>query len=166
LWAFKKNYNMKYLISLSLILLSCFTMSAQEHIILTNKITAAQLLEHSDFDFTAPVPESPAATDRENRELLKQYNIIVFLGTWCGDSRELLPEIYAYFRKLEIPQNDITYYGLDETKLSSDQWEDTYNIEFVPTILFIDKKSGEEKGRIVERFEDSIYNDIHTLLQP
>lgn len=142
-------------------------MSAQEqHTILTNNISTAQLLEHPDFDFTATVPETASATDEANKELLKHYNILIFLGTWCGDSRQLLPEIYAYFKKLGVPEEDITYYGLDETKLSSDRWEDTYHIEFVPTVIFTDKKSGQEKGRIVEHFTENIYKDIYNILQP
>lgn len=157
---------MKFIIGLSLILLSCFTMSAQEHTILTNKITTAQLLEHSDFDFTASIPETVPAIDAENKKLLQSCKMIIFLGTWCSDSRQLLPEIHAYFIKLGVPENDITYYGLDETKLSSDKWEDTYKIEFVPTIVFIDKKSGQERGRIVEHFNENIYQDVYNTLQP
>lgn len=156
---------MKPYICLFLSVLISWNTIAQHNHMLTNTIPVDSLLSHESFDFSFDGYTVPEDIDAANTALLKEYKIIIFLGTWCSDSQIMLPEIYHYL-KSRIPAEDITYYGLDETKLSSNQWEEQYNIEFVPTVIFMDKATGAEKGRIIEYYKEDLYNDIHKILQP
>src|SRR5690606_20540708 len=96
-------------------------MTAQQDRVLINKIDTKELLLHPAFDFepagTDNPPVIPEDIYKENRTLLKNCKIIVFLGTWCGDSQALIPEIYYYFQGQLASADDIIYYGLDETKM-------------------------------------------------
>lgn len=129
---------------------------------LTNEINFDSLKNHVQFNFSNTTPSSLSAIDSLNMTVINNYDIKIFLGTWCSDSQELVPIIDNYLKS--IGYQNIYYYGLDELKQSSDKQEETYKIEFVPTVIFIDKLTGEEKGRIVERFSNNIETDIQNLL--
>jgi thiol-disulfide isomerase/thioredoxin len=87
------------------------------------------------------------------------------LGTWCSDSQMLIPDLYHYLKRQNKAPQDIVYYGLDESKTSSEKWEEQYDINFVPTIIFIDKQTGVEKGRIIEHLQSDLATDIYNILQ-
>ncbi|MBI5472541.1 MAG: thioredoxin family protein [Ignavibacteriae bacterium] len=85
-------------------------------------------------------------------EMIKSFNadidVIVVLGTWCGDSKRQVPRFLKIVDQVGIPQNRIRYYGVDRTKKSADGVADQYQIEKVPTFIFF--HAGREIGRIIE----------------
>lgn len=140
-------------------------MQAQHKEILLNTIQEDSLLSHEYFNFQNQENINVTDKDEENWQQLAAYKVIVFLGTWCSDSQELLPIIHQYFQASPYTKPEVIYYGLDETKSSPDKWETKYKVEFVPTIILIDHVSGAEKGRIVERFTDNISEDLNSILK-
>ena len=90
-----------------------------------------------------------------NSEVVKNYasnkdsvNIIVFGGTWCGDTQSLLPKFYATAEAAGLPANHITLIGVDESKKSLFNLTEAFGVTNVPT--FIVMKNGKEIGRVVE----------------
>jgi len=83
---------------------------------------------------------------------------IVFLGTWCPDSRRNVPHFLKVADEAGIPADSISLYCVDRTKKSDDGLTSTYQIERVPTFIFL--KGGKEIGRIVESPELSIEQDM------
>jgi thiol-disulfide isomerase/thioredoxin len=90
-----------------------------------------------------------------NAELVKQYsagkdgvNLIVFGGTWCGDTQILLPKFFATTDAAGVAENHITLIGVDRDKKSLFNLTDAFAITNVPT--FIVMKDGKEVGRVVE----------------
>lgn len=75
-------------------------------------------------------------------------NIIVFGGTWCDDTKMLLPKFYAAADAAGFPDNHITLIGVDRDKKSLFNLTDAFAIKNVPT--FIVMKNGKEVGRVVE----------------
>lgn len=87
---------------------------------------------------------------------------VVFLGTWCGDSRREVPHFMRIAEKSGIPTERIRYYGLDRTKKSPDGLTDAYRIERVPTFIFL--MGGKEIGRIVELPRSTLEGDLFEIL--
>lgn len=89
--------------------------------------------------------------------------LIVFLGTWCGDSRR---ELSRFWRALDEAGGDvpfaIQYIGVDEAKEEPAAPVTNYEILYVPT--FIVSRNGQEVGRIVESSPAGIEKDLLALL--
>lgn len=90
-----------------------------------------------------------------NADVVKQYaavkdsiNIIVFGGTWCGDTKHLLPAFLATTDAAGLPAAHITLIGVDRDKKTLFNLSEAFNIINVPT--FIVMKNGKELGRVVE----------------
>ena len=89
-------------------------------------------------------------------------DFVVVLGTWCSDSKREVPRFLKIVDGSLIPTGQIRFYGVDRTEKSSDGITDRYNIERVPTFIFL--KHGEEVGRIVESPKNSLEEDMLTIL--
>jgi thiol-disulfide isomerase/thioredoxin len=90
------------------------------------------------------------------------YSLIVFGGTWCDDTRALLPKLYKFSDQVNISRADISLYMLDEKKQSPEGLEKKYNIINVPTFIVL--KDGAETGRIVESVKVSLEKDLYSLM--
>jgi thiol-disulfide isomerase/thioredoxin len=88
--------------------------------------------------------------------------VIVFLGTWCPDSRRHVPHFLRVADLAGIPEDNIKLYCVDRSKTSDDGLTATYHIERVPTFIFF--RAGKEIGRIVETPQLSIEQDMLTIL--
>ncbi len=85
-------------------------------------------------------------------------NVLVFLGTWCSDSRREVPR---FLKILELAHNDHIKFqlmGLDRSKRDSLGLAEKSQIEFVPT--FVVFKNDQEIDRIVETPSLSIEQDL------
>ena len=88
-----------------------------------------------------------AAIDAFKKNAAK-FKVIVFFGTWCEDSQNLVPIFFRLVDKSGYSEENITLVGVDRAKTTLDNLHTTYNIVNVPT--FIIMKDGKEVGRIVE----------------
>jgi thiol-disulfide isomerase/thioredoxin len=89
-------------------------------------------------------------------------DVIVFLGTWCSDSRREVPRFLKIADLAGMNVDRIKLYGLDRTKKSRDGLTDRYGIERVPTFIFL---LGErEVGRIVEVPRTTLEGDVLSIL--
>ena len=77
-----------------------------------------------------------------------KVQVVVFFGTWCDDSQNLLPVFYRLADKSAFPETNITLIGVDRPKTTLDNLHTAFNITNVPT--FIVMKDGKEIGRVVE----------------
>ena len=76
------------------------------------------------------------------------FNMIVFVGTWCEDSKNLLPVFYRLVDKSDYPDSRITLIGVDRAKTAPKNLHTKYKITNVPTFIVI--RNGKEIGRVVE----------------
>ncbi len=90
-----------------------------------------------------------------NADVVKQYstnkdsiNLIVFGGTWCDDTKQLLPGFIATTDAAGIPETRLTLIGVDRSKKTLFNLAEAFNVINVPT--FIVMKNGKEIGRVVE----------------
>lgn len=97
---------------------------------------------------------------------IRQYNILVFVGTWCEDSQNLLPKLYKLLQSIDISYENIVLIGMDRAKTTTTtagiDLVSRYKVALLPTILFTDS-NGEEVGRITESVSKSIEWDLVDL---
>ena len=85
---------------------------------------------------------------KQFKEKGSQFRLLIFCGTWCHDSQNLLPKIYRLIDQSGFPANKISLVGMDRAKTAPGHLEVKWKIESVPTFIVL--KNGKEFGRVVE----------------
>jgi thiol-disulfide isomerase/thioredoxin len=83
------------------------------------------------------------------KEKLNSYNLILVMGTWCGDSHREVPRFFKILEATGFPDSKLTMIAVNRKYESPGGEEGPYNIQRVPTIIV--KKYGKEIGKIIER---------------
>ena len=83
---------------------------------------------------------------------LQQYRdsiqLLVFMGTWCGDSHFIIPKFFALTDAAGFSQDRITMLGVDRRKKTYSHLTESLQVVNVPTIIVY--RNGKELGRVVE----------------
>jgi hypothetical protein len=82
------------------------------------------------------------------RQYKDSIQLLVFMGTWCGDSHYIIPRFYALTDAAVFPQDRITLIGVDRSKKTLSHLTEALDVKNVPTIIVM--KNGRELGRVVE----------------
>jgi thiol-disulfide isomerase/thioredoxin len=100
--------------------------------------------------------EAAVATFKQQKS---KFKLVVFGGTWCEDTHNLLPKFYKLIEKSEYPEKNILLIAVDKNKQTINDLHNKYNVKQVPT--FIVMQGDKEIGRVVEYGK---YNDIEKEL--
>ena len=100
------------------------------------------------------------------KDALLETEILLFLGTWCGDSKREVPRFLKLLDAAAFPAEQLKIVALDrrkeQYKKSPGGEEQGRNIQRVPTFILLQK--GKEVNRIVERPIESLEEDVYTIL--
>jgi len=77
-----------------------------------------------------------------------KFNVIIFGGTWCEDTQNILPKFYKLVDASNYTEQKILLLGVDRKKNTIDSLNVQYKITNVPTFIIMHK--GKEVGRVVE----------------
>lgn len=91
-------------------------------------------------------PQADALNAVKTKATQVQY--LVFGGTWCGDTKYILPKFFLLLDAAGVQQTHVTLIGVDRHKKTFSNLTDALNIQYVPTIIVL--KDGKEVGRVVE----------------
>ena len=101
-------------------------------------------------------------TIKNIKSILKNYQIALFMGTWCGDSKREVPRFYKILEACNFPMDQLTVVAVSNKpnmyKQSSEHEEQGLNIHRVPTFIFY--KNKQEINRIVEYPVETLEKDI------
>ncbi|MGZ5189922.1 MAG: thioredoxin family protein [Flavisolibacter sp.] len=151
---------MKRLLTFSIFLLFAFAVSAQETQVTTESdgtkiikgfFTKKDIVTDSSFAWYAVnlqgyTPDQNALQAlRANKDSI---NIITFGGTWCSDTKNILPKLFALTDAAGFSQDRVTHIGVDRNKKTIYHLAEAFNVINVPTIIVM--KNGKEIGRVVE----------------
>jgi len=93
---------------------------------------------------------------------LKDKEVDIYLGTWCGDSQEWVPQFLKLWDELGLSRDQLKFTALygsgDDYKQGPNGEEKGLNIHRVPTFIF--KEEGKEYARIVESPNTDILTDV------
>ncbi|UOY05089.1 thioredoxin family protein [Muricauda sp. SCSIO 64092] len=97
---------------------------------------------------------------------LNQHEVVLFLGTWCGDSKREVPRMLKILETANFPEKQLKIVALDRRKDNYKKGpngeEIGWNIKRVPTLILL--KNGVETNRIVERPVDTLEEDLLAIL--
>ncbi len=93
---------------------------------------------------------------------LKNIDIEIFMGTWCGDSRREVPRFIKILDLIEYDKNKLQIINVDRNKRSPQKAEKNKTIEYVPTIIFLNNNV--EIGRIIEYPIITLESDMLDIL--
>lgn len=103
-----------------------------------------------------------AAADRLPRAMVGA-EVVIYLGTWCDDSRRELARLWWAVDSIgieELPQ--LTYVGVDRSMAEPAELLEGVDLIRVPTVVV--RRQGVESGRIVEESPHGIEEDLLALL--
>lgn len=120
--------------------------------------------DNPQFFRNAELPLNPQIVDLLQKQVNKDLHILVFLGTWCADSRNIVPLFFNYLEKANWSIGTrLNLFCVDHNKRISvsglENLAQSLKINKVPTIIFL--KDGKEIQRIVEYGLPK--NEIHGL---
>ncbi|CAN5599015.1 hypothetical protein BH10BAC3_BH10BAC3_37960 [soil metagenome] len=92
--------------------------------------------------------KADSATVQIIRAKKENIHLLLFCGTWCHDSQQLLPKYFTTLDAANFPDKNLTIVGMDRNKKTVAQLEHTFNIVNVPTMIVM--QNGKEAGRITE----------------
>lgn len=95
-------------------------------------------------------------------EPLKQYDLVVFLGTWCEDSHRTIPQLYKVLQLTKYPLSKLTLFGVDREKKTIHEEQEKHDVKLVPTIIVM--QDGKEIGRITEVVDRSVEQDLWKII--
>ena len=91
-----------------------------------------------------------------------KFTMLIFGGTWCEDTQNLLPKFYKLVDKSGYPESNITLIAVDRQKQALNNLHITYNITNVPTFIVL--KDGKEVGRVVEYGKGDIVKELGEIV--
>ncbi|MCL1079604.1 thioredoxin [Parashewanella spongiae] len=119
----------------------------------------AELAKFPDFDGNYQVNLSVI-------EPLKQIQtpteIVVIIGTWCPDCHRDIPRFNAIINAIGNANIQVKYFGVDKQKVDVQGLAAQYEFSRLPT--YIVKQQDSEIGRIIERPELTLEEDLVKLL--
>lgn len=106
------------------------------------------------------------ASIEEISKSLKDYQITLFMGTWCGDSKQEVPKFYKILEACNYPMEQLNVIAVSRKpymyKKSPNHDEAGLNIHRVPTFIFY--KNRKEVNRIVEHPVETLEKDILKII--
>ncbi len=167
---------MKSLLLILISLISIKTMTAQDFVreedkktgkvLLRGKITFDNLLHETSFKWLetgAQAYQPDRNVVDELSKLAVDYRFVVFAGTWCQDTKDLLPKFYKVLLEAGIDLRAVEMYGVNRSKEALNIESTLYGIKNVPTIIVMHQYR--EIGRIVESVNTSIEEDLDVLIR-
>jgi thiol-disulfide isomerase/thioredoxin len=127
--------------------------------ILKGFITRQELATDTAFTWFAKnqegyVPEQNALQAlKANRDSI---NIIAFGGTWCSDTKFILPKFFVLADAAGLSPDRVTLVGVDHSKKTIQHLSEAFGITNVPTIIVM--KNGKEVGRVVEYGHNGMFD--------
>ena len=130
---------------------------------LTGKVTRADVQAAAGWETLKGEDYSPdASLVKAIQENAGDVKVLLFLGTWCGDSKREVPHFFKLMDQAGIAESQVEIIALDRSKKDAEGLTEQWQIEYVPTFIFI--KDGVEVGRIVETPKDSLEANIAAIL--
>jgi thiol-disulfide isomerase/thioredoxin len=165
---------MKRILFAALVILSVQIASAQTEVtresngtkIIKGFLTKQELATDSAFTWFAE-NQKGYTPDQSALQLLRSnrdsINIVAFGGTWCGDTKYVLPKFFVLADAAGFSLDRITLIGVDRSKKTIQHLSEAFGITNVPTLIVM--KNGKEMGRVVEYGHTGLFDkDLAEIL--
>ncbi|HEY9176220.1 MAG TPA: thioredoxin family protein [Flavipsychrobacter sp.] len=138
----------------------------RNELVFTGQFTFTDLQQEESFKWMPEGIEAYQPTTEDISYLegeLNKYQLVVFMGTWCEDSHNLIPKLYKVLDAVGYPLQKLTLYGLNREKKGKGTAHEEYKVLYVPTIIVLSESK--EIGRITETVKKSVEADLSTIIK-
>jgi len=97
------------------------------------------------------------------KPLKTEIKVLIVAGSWCGDTQRELPRFFKITNEIGVPNNNIEMIMVDENKKTAAFNISVIQVTNIPTFIFF--KDGKELGRIIEKPQTTLEDDLAKLLQ-
>jgi thiol-disulfide isomerase/thioredoxin len=125
-----------------------------------NDFNNSPFKEWFELEYNYYKPDKATISQLKNK--ITGIKILIFLGTWCPDSRIDVPRFIKILDEIDFEKNNLKIIAVDRKKKDPYNLSINYNIEYVPTFIFF--KENVELGRIVESPKTSLEADMIEIL--
>lgn len=94
--------------------------------------------------------------------IMQGIDIVITLGTWCGDSKQHVPAFLRILKELNFDFSRLTMIALDRNFDSGEFGTRPYDTVKVPTFIFY--SGGKEIGRIIETPDGTLEQHMLKIL--
>lgn len=136
----------------------------KQEVILTGKVDAQHLVTELNVfaeGYNSYQVDTAALAPLKN--ITEPTDIVVIIGTWCGDCHRETPRFIRIIEELANPNIQVTYIGVDRAKQDPEGLATKYEFTRIPTFIVL--QQGKEIGRIVERPSVSLEKDLAAILK-
>jgi thiol-disulfide isomerase/thioredoxin len=114
-------------------------------------VTEEQITQDTAFHWYADnlkfYKPNPTTVD-QLKEKKDSISLVIFGGTWCHDTQNILPKYFSVLDAAGFPKDKVTLIIVDRDKTTIGNLQKPFNITNVPTLIVM--KGGKEQGRIIE----------------
>lgn len=150
---------MKKVIYFVTLLFSSFTFATTSPY--SGEITAEDLLAQYPAFAKEYKNYSPSEDDLNTIKTLSGKQVLVFLGTWCHDSKREVPRLLKLLDGSGVKLGSLQLIAVGYDKLDPDGLAKQYDLRYTPT--FIVSSKGKELLRMIEKPKHSIAMDLTRL---
>jgi thiol-disulfide isomerase/thioredoxin len=130
---------------------------------LTGKVSRAEVQAAAGWENLKAEDYSPDANlVKSIQGKTGDVKVLLFLGTWCPDSKREVPRFFKLMDQTGIPESQVEIIALDRTKKDKEGLTAKWDIQYVPTFIIV--RGDKELGRIVETPQISLEANINTIL--
>ncbi len=131
---------------------------------LTGPVQLSQLEKIDWFQATynSTIVQSKGAEFTSLKNVMPQFEVRIYLGTWCGDTHDQLPAFVRIMKEAGVDASKFKYIALDRKKMHAG-FTNPDKIEKLPTFVFY--RDGQEVGRIIETPKRSLLEDTAAIIQ-
>ena len=121
------------------------------------------LMEHEGYTWFLNRYDKYQPSIKELRQInFNEIKIIIFMGTWCHDSKREIPRLIKILDNLKFDQSNVEIIGLTKEKKGYFNDYSRYKITNTPTIIFY--KNKKEVGRIIEKPKETLESNMLSIL--
>ena len=147
---------MKYVLSAFVVLLSTTLFAAEAPY--AGDITVADLLKNY-AEFSEEYEDySPSENDLNTIKALQGKQALVFLGTWCHDSKREVPRFLKLLDMAKVQLGSLRLVAVGYDKLDPNGLAKKHDLRYTPTIIISDDCT--ELTRMIEKPQQSIARDL------
>lgn len=137
----------------------------QEEEVLVGSIEQEDLQQAPHMAWFDPMYQSYNPSEKELKviqENINDYEIKLFMGTWCADSQREVPKFLKLLELSDFNMDNLEIKAVEEDKTLPNNKQQEYDVVYVPTIIFL--KDGKEVNRFVEFPQETLEKDIAAIV--
>lgn len=124
---------------------------AEEKKFLFGIVAKSQITGDADFTWyeeNAKYAKPNSAVVETVKAAMNKVELVLFVGTWCHDTHQLLPKYFKTLEAAGFPEERLTIFATDRDKATIANMHKVFRVIDVPTMIVL--QDGKEVGRIVE----------------